>query len=100
MHAAVDHLEAQGLMRTLGRVIINQRIGCYLDASFASRPVFCCDHELCSDALPAVALSDKPPFHISHRDLFIAAVGVRPQPNFDETQNRSLVALSHKDYEG
>ncbi len=99
MHAAVYHLEAQALVRLLRYGIVNQCIGSHLNTSLASRPFFRRSRQLGSYPLPPIAFPDKPAFNEPDWEPRVAAVCMRAQSNFNEANQRTVLAFSHEDNE-
>lgn len=67
MHTAVHNLVAQGLVRTLGSLIIDEGIGSHLAATVNARPVLRLGQQPPAYTALAVILGNVPALDVSHR---------------------------------
>ena len=66
MHTAVHNLVAQGLVRTLGSLIIDEGIGSHLDATANARPVLRLGQQPPAYTALAMILGNVPALDVSH----------------------------------
>ena len=99
MHTAIHHLVPQRLMHALRDLIVNPSIRRDLKAPLAASPVFCHGQEFPPNPSVSMVLSNVPALDITHRAGWIAAIGVRTQINFEETNYYSITCLGDQNDE-
>src|SRR5262249_4082178 len=67
MHTAVDNIVAQSLVCTLGKLIIDDRIGGHLNAVVTARPVLRLGEQLPAYSTVAVILGNIPTLDVAYR---------------------------------
>lgn len=67
MHAAVDNFIAQSLVGALRYVIVDERIGSYLDAPVIAGPLFRLANQFLAHSAMAKILRNVPPLDVSGR---------------------------------
>jgi hypothetical protein len=100
MHAAVYDFEPERLVCGLGSEVIQPGIRSHLDAALISGPVLGCRDKPGSNSLAPVSGGYIPSLEIPHWLMIITAVGVGPQINLDESQNRSVLFLCEQNHPG
>src|SRR5690348_15260312 len=100
MHAAVDDLISQGLMGTLRYFVVDPCIGGDFNTSVTTRPVFRGRNKPLPYSLISIILGDVPSFDIANRMRGVAAIGVRAQINFHESDYSAVTRFSDQDDQG
>ena len=76
MNAAVDYLEAEGSVRTLGRGVVNERVGRHFKTASGSRPCLGRAHQLFANTVAAMLLKNEPPLDKADRAAGVATISV------------------------
>jgi hypothetical protein len=90
VHAPIDYFESERLMNLLGQDVVNPGIRSHFDTSLAARPLFCGRQEFSAEAPLAVGFRYEPAFHKADGLLWIAAIGVGSEADFEKSSQRSI----------
>ncbi|HWH61057.1 MAG TPA: hypothetical protein VN682_25765 [Terriglobales bacterium] len=85
MYAPVDNRKTQSFVNMLGNDLIDPSVGGHFDASVPPRPIFGCLEELSANALSPIVILHEPTFDKTYRMCRVAAVCMRTQSYFEET---------------
>lgn len=91
MDAPVYYFEAQGLVRALGSLVVDQCIRGHLKGAVGTGPVFRGTHQLSAYAAISGGLLDEPAFYEPDGLCGIAAVGVRAEANFQKAEECAVL---------
>jgi len=87
VHAAIDDLEAERLVRAQRHLVIDPRVGRELAGAFATRPVLGRGHQRPSHRAALVVRLDVPALDEADRVATVAAVGVGAEPDLEEAHD-------------
>ena len=76
MNAAVDYLEAQGLVRSLGRGVVSERVGRHFKTALGSGPCLGRVHQLFANTVATILLKNEPPLDKADRAAGVATISV------------------------
>jgi len=97
MHTAVHNLVAQGLVCTLGQLILDDDIGSHLNAPVTARPILRIGKQHPAYSAVPVILDNVPALYVANWLRWVAAVRMRTQVDFQKTDHRSIAPFCHED---